>query len=147
MYWWEPARTWPPQVDVPVPISHFFMSHRQLPMKLSRRFWCTNSPTWDGCCQRFATPRKPFKGRPILSKPGYHMKIAFIGYGEAARAFTDTLKGKGEAEFTAAYDILQDESIACEARSRGLRFETSVEATISDADWIFAAVSADQSLE
>lgn len=75
------------------------------------------------------------------------MKIAFIGYGEAARAFTDTLKGKGEAEFTAAYDILQDESIASEARSRGLRFEASVEAAIADADWIFAAVTADQSLE
>lgn len=75
------------------------------------------------------------------------MKIAFIGYGEAARAFTDTLKGKGEAEFTAAYDILQDESIASEARSRGLRFDASVEVAIADADWIFAAVTADQSLE
>lgn len=75
------------------------------------------------------------------------MKIAFIGFGEAARAFTDTLKGKGEAEFIAAYDIQQNESIASEARSRGLRFEASVAAAIEGADWIFAAVTADQSLE
>ncbi|MEZ0168959.1 DUF1932 domain-containing protein [Microvirga sp. TS319] len=75
------------------------------------------------------------------------MKIAFIGFGEAARAFTDTLKGKGEAEFVAAYDLRQDEAMAAEARSRGLRFEQSVKATIEGVDWVFAAVTADQSLE
>jgi 3-hydroxyisobutyrate dehydrogenase-like beta-hydroxyacid dehydrogenase len=75
------------------------------------------------------------------------MKIAFIGFGEAARAFTDSLRGKGEAEFTAAYDLKQDEPIAAEARSRGLRFEASVEAAIEGADWVFAAVTADQSLQ
>jgi len=75
------------------------------------------------------------------------MKIAFIGFGEAARAFTDSLKGRGEAEFIAAYDLRQDEAIAAEARSRGLRFEASVEAAVEGADWIFAAVTADQSLE
>ena len=75
------------------------------------------------------------------------MKIAFIGFGEAARAFTDSLKGRGEAEFTAAYDIRQDEAVAAAARSRGLRFETSVKAAIEGADWVFAAVTADQSLD
>ncbi len=75
------------------------------------------------------------------------MKIAFIGFGEAARAFTDSLKGRGEAEFTAAYDTKQDEAIAAAARSRGLRFEASVKAAIGGADWVFAAVTADQSLE
>jgi 3-hydroxyisobutyrate dehydrogenase-like beta-hydroxyacid dehydrogenase len=75
------------------------------------------------------------------------MKIAFIGFGEAARAFTDSLKGKGEAEFVAAYDLRQDEGMAAEVRSRGLRFEPSVEAAIEGADWVVAAVTADQSLE
>ena len=75
------------------------------------------------------------------------MKIAFIGFGEAARAFTDTLKGTGEADFIAAYDILQSEAVSSEARSRGLRFEASAAAAIEGADWIFAAVTADQSLE
>ena len=50
------------------------------------------------------------------------MKIAFIGFGEAARAVTDSLKGKGEAEFVAAFDLKQDEDMAAEVRSRGLRF-------------------------
>ncbi|MXQ14249.1 NAD(P)-dependent oxidoreductase [Microvirga makkahensis] len=75
------------------------------------------------------------------------MRIAFIGFGEAARAFTDSLQGRGEAEFTAAYDIKQDGPMAEAARSRGLRFEASVKAAIEDADWVFAAVTADQSLE
>jgi 3-hydroxyisobutyrate dehydrogenase-like beta-hydroxyacid dehydrogenase len=75
------------------------------------------------------------------------MKIAFIGFGEAARAVTDSLKGKGEAEFVAAFDLKQDEDMAAEVRSRGLRFEPSVAAAIEGADWVIAAVTADQSLE
>jgi 3-hydroxyisobutyrate dehydrogenase-like beta-hydroxyacid dehydrogenase len=75
------------------------------------------------------------------------MKIAYIGFGEAARAFTDSLSGKADVAFIAAYDVKQDEAMAAEARSRGLRFEPSVEAALDGADWIVAAVTADQSLE
>ena len=75
------------------------------------------------------------------------MKIAFIGYGEAARAFTDTLSTKPGVEIVAAYDIRQDQDIASAATSRGLRFETDVASAVAGADWIISAVTADRSLE
>jgi 3-hydroxyisobutyrate dehydrogenase-like beta-hydroxyacid dehydrogenase len=75
------------------------------------------------------------------------VKIAFIGYGEAARAFTDSLARKTGVEIIAAYDIRQDDSMAAAATSRGLRFEPEMEKAISGADWIISAVTADRSLE
>lgn len=75
------------------------------------------------------------------------MKIAFIGYGEAARSFTDSLAQKASVEILAAYDICQDESMAAAATSRGLRFESEIGRAISGADWIISAVTADRSLE
>ena len=67
------------------------------------------------------------------------MKIAFIGYGEAARAFTDTLLPKPGVEIIAAYDVRQDESVASAAAERGLRFEPNVGNAIADADWIISS--------
>ncbi|MCH4272750.1 NAD(P)-dependent oxidoreductase [Kerstersia gyiorum] len=74
------------------------------------------------------------------------MKIAFIGFGEAARAFTDSLAGNPAASIVAAYDIRQDEEMRQAALSRGLRFEKTVAAAIAGADWVLSAVTADQSL-
>ncbi len=74
------------------------------------------------------------------------MKIAYIGFGEAARAFTDSLATHESAQFTAAYDIVQTEAMAQEATRRGLRFETDIAQALEGADWIISAVTADQSL-
>jgi 3-hydroxyisobutyrate dehydrogenase-like beta-hydroxyacid dehydrogenase len=75
------------------------------------------------------------------------MKIAFIGFGEAARAFTDTLSAKTGVEVLAAYDIRQDQDVASAAAGRGLRLEPDVASAVAGADWIISAVTADQSLE
>ena len=75
------------------------------------------------------------------------MKIAFIGYGEAARAFTDSLASKTGVEIVAAYDIRQEESVASAATRRGLRFEPDVRRAVAEADWIISAVTADRSLQ
>lgn len=74
------------------------------------------------------------------------MKIAFIGFGEAARAFTDSLAGAPAVSIIAAYDVRQDDAMRQAALSRGLRFENTVAAAIAGADWIISAVTADQSL-
>lgn len=75
------------------------------------------------------------------------MKIAFIGFGEAARAFTDTLASEGGAKIIAAYDIRQDDGVASAATGRGLRFAPDVGTAVAGADWIVSAVTADRSLE
>lgn len=74
------------------------------------------------------------------------MKIAYIGFGEAARAFTDSLAAHESVQFIAAYDLVQNEAMAQAATQRGLRFETDVAQAIEGADWIISAVTADQSL-
>ena len=72
-------------------------------------------------------------------------RMAFIGYGEAARAFRASLEGRVTA--FAAFDIRADaEMRAAMGRDGVRRGETPGEA-IADADWIVAAVTADQSLE
>lgn len=75
------------------------------------------------------------------------MKIAYIGFGEAARAFTDSLATNESAHFSAAYDIVQNDEIQAEAVRRGLRFETDVAQAVLGADWIISAVTADQSFK
>lgn len=75
------------------------------------------------------------------------MKIAFIGFGEAARAFSDTLSRTADVDILATYDVRQDESVASAATGRGLRFEPDVGRAIAGADWIFSAVTADRSLD
>ncbi|TKT74597.1 NAD(P)-dependent oxidoreductase [Aquamicrobium sp. LC103] len=74
------------------------------------------------------------------------MKIGFLGYGEAARAFHEGLSGQG-LEFI-AYDILLsrgDESMRQAMRARGAEISETSEGLVA-ADWIFSAVTADQSL-
>jgi 3-hydroxyisobutyrate dehydrogenase-like beta-hydroxyacid dehydrogenase len=75
------------------------------------------------------------------------VKIAFIGFGEAARAFTDSLAHKAGADIVVAYDIRQDEEMANGAVSRGLRFESEIGKAVEDVDWIVSAVTADRSLD
>ncbi|WP_105440901.1 NAD(P)-dependent oxidoreductase [Neorhizobium sp. T25_13] len=78
------------------------------------------------------------------------MRIAFLGFGEAARAFHDSLAPKlDDGEFR-AYDLLLNDAekageMQAAMASRGVRPEASP-AGIADAEWIFSAVTADQSL-
>lgn len=78
------------------------------------------------------------------------MQVAFIGFGEAARAFTTSLKETGVEGF-AAYDILQgtDRSDAVEkaAAELGVVLADRPAAAIEGADWIVSAVTAASSLE
>lgn len=74
------------------------------------------------------------------------MKIGFLGYGEAARAFHESL-ARPEFAFI-AYDILldrDDEALSKAVESRGGRVANTI-AALAEADWIFSAVTADQSL-
>ncbi|MFB9949688.1 DUF1932 domain-containing protein [Rhizobium puerariae] len=78
------------------------------------------------------------------------MRIAFLGFGEAARAFHDTLAPKlKDGEFR-AYDLLLGRADSAagmrEAMTgRGVKPAGSP-AELADAEWLFSAVTADQSL-
>ena len=74
------------------------------------------------------------------------MKIGFLGYGEAARAFHEGLARDGLSVL--AYDIRLTEpesGMRSAMLERGAKPCTSV-AGLADADWVFSAVTADQSL-
>ncbi len=77
------------------------------------------------------------------------MRIAFLGFGEAARAFHDSLAPTlKHAEFR-AYDLLLDQTESVEEMltamtSRNVTPSASP-AELADAEWIFSAVTADQS--
>ncbi|MGE0500768.1 MAG: DUF1932 domain-containing protein [Rhizobiaceae bacterium] len=77
------------------------------------------------------------------------MKIAFIGFGEAARAFTATLRESGATFST--YDIVTAigrEGDLRDAASRlGVTVAGSPEDAVVDADWVFSAVTAADSLQ
>ena len=79
------------------------------------------------------------------------MHIGFIGFGEAARAFQESLSGtNGDLSFSAT-DILLDHEGADGDCARAMR-ERGVAAAAAtdgmpDADWIVSAVKADQSLQ
>jgi 3-hydroxyisobutyrate dehydrogenase-like beta-hydroxyacid dehydrogenase len=80
------------------------------------------------------------------------MKIGFIGFGEAARAFQESLAGCDSGLAFAAYDILLDSegldgASAQAMRERSVAIAQPPQAGLNDADWIFSAVTADQSLE
>lgn len=80
------------------------------------------------------------------------MKIAFIGFGEAARAFHDSLTVKDGAIGFSAHDVLFGRegaggSCARAAEERGVAVEETVGGAVASADWIISAVTADQSLE
>lgn len=73
------------------------------------------------------------------------MNISYIGFGEAARAFTDSLVQQNFKGFIAAYDVRHDDEMRQAATQRGLAFETDVAQAVKGADWIISAVTADQS--
>jgi 3-hydroxyisobutyrate dehydrogenase-like beta-hydroxyacid dehydrogenase len=76
------------------------------------------------------------------------VRIGFMGFGEAARAFCDSLAPQGIG-FT-AYDILLDEETSAETMRIAMRERqvtiAETPAGLRDADWIISAVTADQSL-
>jgi 3-hydroxyisobutyrate dehydrogenase-like beta-hydroxyacid dehydrogenase len=74
------------------------------------------------------------------------MRIGFLGYGEAARAFHESLAGDGISFL--AYDLKLAE---LESGIRAAMLERGAEPCetiigLAEADWIFSAVTADQSL-
>ena len=78
------------------------------------------------------------------------MRIAFIGFGEAARAFVETLREAQGLQF-AAFDILtsrgRDDAVRAEAARLGVRVCTSPAEAVEAADWVFSAVTAADSLD
>lgn len=79
------------------------------------------------------------------------MHIAFIGFGEAARAFHDSLKAVESALAFSTYDILfETEGLqgvcAAAAHERGVAFCSTPAEAVAGADWVISAVTADQSL-
>lgn len=79
------------------------------------------------------------------------MKIAFIGFGEAARAFRDSLAATDPTLGFSAYDILFDSEgmdgpTAEAARAAGVAALGSPSEAIAHADWIVSAVTASSSL-
>ena len=74
------------------------------------------------------------------------MKIAFIGFGEAGRAFADSLRAAGDGEI-AAYDRLDTPEMALAMAGRAVRRGQDPGTPCATADWIISAVTADQSLE
>ncbi|SFP03644.1 NAD(P)-dependent oxidoreductase [Tranquillimonas alkanivorans] len=75
------------------------------------------------------------------------MKIAFIGFGEAARAFTDSLQAADGSREFAAYDILETDEMSRAMAARGVRQGADPADAVAGAEWIVSAVTADQSLE
>jgi 3-hydroxyisobutyrate dehydrogenase-like beta-hydroxyacid dehydrogenase len=77
------------------------------------------------------------------------MKIAFIGFGEAARAFAETLRGDGLS--FSAYDILTrrgaDGDVRQAASRLGVALADEPAKAVSGADWVISAVTASDSLE
>lgn len=79
------------------------------------------------------------------------MRIGFIGFGEAARAFADTL-GKAVPTRFSAYDILFDAegldgATAHCARGRDVHPLARPSDVAAESDWIFCAVTAASSLD
>lgn len=77
------------------------------------------------------------------------MRIAFIGFGEAARAFCGSLGGQGIA--FSAFDILTesgaDEDVRSAAGQLGVRICPSPGEASDGADWVFSAVTSADSLD
>lgn len=80
------------------------------------------------------------------------MKIAFIGFGEAGRAFLESLLAVDPALEFCAYDILLDTEgmegpCARAMRARGVRIAAAPAEAVAGADWIFSAVTADRCID
>lgn len=79
------------------------------------------------------------------------MHIAIIGFGEAARAFHDSLASQDAALAFSTYDILFDTeglegACASAAHERGVAVCSTPAEAVAGADWVISAVTADQSL-
>jgi len=78
------------------------------------------------------------------------MHIAFVGFGEAARAFQQSLGAHDAALSFSAYDILLDDEATAPAMREAMKRHGVAVATnhsdLREADWIVSAVTADQSL-
>lgn len=79
------------------------------------------------------------------------MKIAFIGFGEAARAFRQSLAARDPALAFSAYDILLETEATRTAITETMQASKVAVASspgeaVTGADWIFSAVTADRSL-
>ncbi|NTJ43780.1 NAD(P)-dependent oxidoreductase [Agrobacterium larrymoorei] len=73
------------------------------------------------------------------------MKIGFLGYGEAAQAFHEGLAPQGVSVI--AYDVLLDRDDGAIRIAMAQRGAMPVDISgLADADWVFSAVTADQSL-
>lgn len=80
------------------------------------------------------------------------MRIAFLGFGEAAQAFRQSLAEHDVTLRFAAYDILLDTQgadggCARAMQAHGVEIAPSTGRLVAGADWIISAVTADQSLE
>lgn len=77
------------------------------------------------------------------------MKIAFIGFGEAGRAFASTLREQGPV--MAAYDILTaqgaDGQLRAAASGLSVAIASSPQEAVRNADWVISAVTAADSLD
>lgn len=77
------------------------------------------------------------------------MKIGFLGFGEAARAFQESLAAEDPNLSFSAWDIKLATVDTAEAMQAAMAARTVAEVTaegLAEADWIFSAVTADQSL-
>ena len=78
------------------------------------------------------------------------MKIAFLGFGEAARAFVASLRDRGDLRF-AAFDILTaragDESLRVAAADLDVALAGSPAEAVAGAQWVISAVTASDSLD
>lgn len=74
------------------------------------------------------------------------MQIAFIGFGEAARAFTDSLQRRPDAPDFTAFDTKDDAGMLEAMEALGVQCAATPAEALDGADWIVSAVTADQSL-
>lgn len=80
------------------------------------------------------------------------MKIAFIGFGEAAQAFVGTLRAYPQARFV-AFDILlgsdgtEARRLQTAAQALGVTLARDAAEAVQGADWVFSAVTAADSLD
>ena len=73
------------------------------------------------------------------------MRIAFIGYGEAGRAFRKSLAARDATIRFAAYDIKDTPEMKAAMEADGVDPAASLADVVGGADWIVSAVTADQS--
>lgn len=72
-------------------------------------------------------------------------KIAFIGFGEAAQAFTKTLRDNFITQVS-AFDTFETTKIRVAAESLNVTLHETPQTAVDGADWIISAVTAGQSL-